>query len=131
MLCSVAEMVKELGVIEIHGRVVHLQEEVKKTRGTSRGVSGPMGGKHSMYPTYDIQSGGITVEDIDVDGPGMTEKGIPNTKVDVRQTGGGGMVNREMNDGKKGDGGISLMMPNGNLRMNGNAGANGVGGGGM
>uniref|UniRef100_A0A0G4G7A7 Uncharacterized protein n=1 Tax=Chromera velia CCMP2878 TaxID=1169474 RepID=A0A0G4G7A7_9ALVE len=105
MLCSVAEMVKEHGVMEIHGRVVRLQEEMKKTR--RGGGSGPMGGKHSMYPTCDIQSGGITVEDVDVDGPGVTEKGIPNTGVDVRQTGGGGMVNRGMNDGKKGDGGIS------------------------
>uniref|UniRef100_A0A0G4HAX4 Uncharacterized protein n=1 Tax=Chromera velia CCMP2878 TaxID=1169474 RepID=A0A0G4HAX4_9ALVE len=130
MLCSVAEMVKEHGVMEIHGRVVHLQEEMKKTwRG---GGSGPMGGKHSMYPTCDIQSGGITVEDVDIDGPGVTEKGIiPNTGVDVRQTGGGGMVNRGMNDGKKGDGGISLMLPNGRPRVNGNTGANGVGGGGM
>uniref|UniRef100_A0A0G4IFC8 Uncharacterized protein n=1 Tax=Chromera velia CCMP2878 TaxID=1169474 RepID=A0A0G4IFC8_9ALVE len=75
--------------------------------------------------------GGITVEDVDVDGPGVTEKGIPNTGVDVRQTGGGGMVKRGMNDGKKGDGGISLIVPNGNPRMNGNAGVNGVGGGGM
>uniref|UniRef100_A0A0G4HYK7 Uncharacterized protein n=1 Tax=Chromera velia CCMP2878 TaxID=1169474 RepID=A0A0G4HYK7_9ALVE len=129
MLYSVAEMVKEHGVMEIHGRVVRLQEEMKKTRG--RGVSRPMGGKHSMYPTCDIQSGGITVEDVDVDGPEVTEKGIPNTGVDVHQTGGSGMVNRGMNDGKKGDGGISLMVPNGNPRMNGNAGANGVGGGGM
>uniref|UniRef100_A0A0G4HXC8 Uncharacterized protein n=1 Tax=Chromera velia CCMP2878 TaxID=1169474 RepID=A0A0G4HXC8_9ALVE len=82
MLCSVAEMVKEHGVMKIHGRVVRLQEEMKKTRG--RGVSGPVGGKHSMYPTCDIQSGGITVEDVDVDGPGVTEKRIPNTGVDVR-----------------------------------------------
>uniref|UniRef100_A0A0G4HVB7 Uncharacterized protein n=1 Tax=Chromera velia CCMP2878 TaxID=1169474 RepID=A0A0G4HVB7_9ALVE len=129
MLCSVAEIVKEHGVMEIHWRVVRLQEEMKKTwRG---GGSGPMGGKHSMYPTCDIQSGGITVEDVDVDGPGVTEKGIPNTGVDVHQTGGGGMVNRGMNDGKKGDGGISLMVPNGRPRVNGNTGANGVGGGGM
>uniref|UniRef100_A0A0G4FKL0 Uncharacterized protein n=1 Tax=Chromera velia CCMP2878 TaxID=1169474 RepID=A0A0G4FKL0_9ALVE len=129
ILCSVAEMVKEHRVMEIHGRVVRLQKEMKKTgRG---GGSGPMGGKHSMYPTCDIQSGGITVEDVDVDGPGVTEKGIPNTGVDVRQTGGGGMVNRGMNDGKKGDGGISLMVPNGRPRMNGNIGANGVGKGGM
>uniref|UniRef100_A0A0G4HNW9 Uncharacterized protein n=1 Tax=Chromera velia CCMP2878 TaxID=1169474 RepID=A0A0G4HNW9_9ALVE len=129
MLCLVAEMVKEHEVMEIHGRVVRLQEEMKKTRGG--GVSGPMGGKHSIYPTCDIQSGGITVEDVDVDSPGVTEKGIPNTGVDVRQTGGGGMMNRGMNDRKKGDGGISLMVPNGNPRMNGNAGANGVRGGGM
>uniref|UniRef100_A0A0G4H0K5 Uncharacterized protein n=1 Tax=Chromera velia CCMP2878 TaxID=1169474 RepID=A0A0G4H0K5_9ALVE len=67
----------------------------------------------------------------DVDGPGVTKKGIPNTGVDVRQTGGGGMVNRGMNDGKKGDGGISLMVPNRRPRVNGNTGANGVGGGGM
>uniref|UniRef100_A0A0G4HJC2 Uncharacterized protein n=1 Tax=Chromera velia CCMP2878 TaxID=1169474 RepID=A0A0G4HJC2_9ALVE len=129
MLCSVAEMVKEHGVIEIHRRVVRLQKEIKKTR--ERGVSGPMGGKHSMYPTYDIQSGGITVEDVDVDGPGVMEKGIPNTGVDVCQTGGDGMVNRGMNDRKKRDGGISLMVPRGNPRMNGNTGANEVGGGGM
>uniref|UniRef100_A0A0G4I3Z8 Uncharacterized protein n=1 Tax=Chromera velia CCMP2878 TaxID=1169474 RepID=A0A0G4I3Z8_9ALVE len=88
--------------MEIHGRVVRLQEEMKKTwRG---GVSGPMGGKHSMYLTCDIQSGGITVEDVDVDGPGVMEKGIPNTGMDVPQTGGGRIVNRGMNDGKKGDG---------------------------
>uniref|UniRef100_A0A0G4GZ03 Uncharacterized protein n=1 Tax=Chromera velia CCMP2878 TaxID=1169474 RepID=A0A0G4GZ03_9ALVE len=84
-----------------------------------------------MYPTCEIQSGGITVEDVDVDGPGVTEKGIPNIGVDVRQTDRVGMVNRGMNDGKKGHGGISLMVPNGNPRMNGNAGTNGVGGGGM
>uniref|UniRef100_A0A0G4HR12 Uncharacterized protein n=1 Tax=Chromera velia CCMP2878 TaxID=1169474 RepID=A0A0G4HR12_9ALVE len=129
MLCSVAEMVKEHRVMEIHGRVVCLQKEIKKTQG--RGVSGPMGGKHSMYPTCDIQSGGITVEDVDVVGPEVMEKGIPNIGVDVRQTGGGGMVNRGMNDGKKGDGRISLMVPNRNPRMNGNAGVDGVGGGGM
>uniref|UniRef100_A0A0G4HBZ2 Uncharacterized protein n=1 Tax=Chromera velia CCMP2878 TaxID=1169474 RepID=A0A0G4HBZ2_9ALVE len=129
MLCSVVEMVKEHGVIKIYGRVVRLQEEMKKTG--KGGVSGPMGGKHSIYPTCDIQSGGITVKDVDVDGPGVTEKGILNTRVDVRQTGGGKMVNRGMNDRKKGDGGISLMVPNGNPRMNGNAGVNGVGGGGM
>uniref|UniRef100_A0A0G4IBG6 Uncharacterized protein n=1 Tax=Chromera velia CCMP2878 TaxID=1169474 RepID=A0A0G4IBG6_9ALVE len=125
MLCSVAEMVslKEHGVIKIHGRVVRLQGEMKKTQ--KGGGSRLMGGKHSMYPTCDIQSGGITVEDVDVDGPGVTEKGIPNTVVDVRQTGGGGIVNRGMNDGKKGDGGISLMVPNGRPRVNG------VGGGGM
>uniref|UniRef100_A0A0G4F8S4 Uncharacterized protein n=1 Tax=Chromera velia CCMP2878 TaxID=1169474 RepID=A0A0G4F8S4_9ALVE len=87
MLCSVTEMVKEHGVMEIHGWVVRLQEEMKKTR--RGGGSWPMGGKHSMYPICDIQSGGITVEDVDVDGSGVTEKGIPNTGVDVRQTGGG------------------------------------------
>uniref|UniRef100_A0A0G4HGA7 Uncharacterized protein n=1 Tax=Chromera velia CCMP2878 TaxID=1169474 RepID=A0A0G4HGA7_9ALVE len=84
-----------------------------------------------MYPTCDIQSGGITVENVEIDGPRVTEKGIPNTGVDVRQTGGGGMVKRGINDGKKGDGGISLMVPNGNPRMNGNVGVNGVGRGGM
>uniref|UniRef100_A0A0G4GDH8 Uncharacterized protein n=1 Tax=Chromera velia CCMP2878 TaxID=1169474 RepID=A0A0G4GDH8_9ALVE len=129
MLCSVAEMVKEHRVMEIHGRVVRLQKEMKKTQ--RGGGSGPMGGKHSMYPTCDIQSGGITVEDVNVDSPGVTEKGIPNTGVDVRQTGGGRIVNRGMNDGKKGDGEISLMVPNGKPRMNGNTGVNGVGGGGM